>query len=297
MAKKLAILSEEIRNNIIYTCIYIHTEYFRDFVKGSATTIDPARVKLELSVEDDPRSYTEVRCNFWGPCDDFLYFMSPLHIVVVDEEPYVLRKDHEELKEEKRSYLGGNKQNEHFPVFDSLEARTHQNTVGFCDKLLTEIQGDETKDNIMKTNLCILENNFFPALALAGNVSSNGTIMKEWANLFSELLRELMKFYEPNIVLGQRDNLGYCSPVYSGIFNQALGGTDVFRQDENSNQSLIGRKIASAERINTGKIRCSGIMDEKGTLWIGYTYFSRNFWSGYRGDNIIRWIKDHLRIK
>lgn len=296
-AQELVVLSESIRNKFICTRLFIHRDYFGKFINGDATTIDPfeERVKIKLSDKDDLKSYIEVRCDFWGPCDDFLYFMSPVRIVVVDEEAYVLTGEYEEFQKGKRAFLGGNKQNEDFPNYDSLEAPTHQNTINFCNQLMEDIHHRENKDYTMKNNLCILENNFFPALALNEKVSSIPCIISKWAKLFSQILRELLKFYDPKIVLGQRANLGYASPYYSGIFNQALGGLDVFRR-ENNKQSLLGRKIEFAERINTGKNKCSGIIDEKGTIWIGYTYFSRNYWSGYKGGNIITWLKEHIQL-
>jgi hypothetical protein len=287
-AEELAALSKKIRNEFVKFKVYLNIDAYTE---GKATTINPDEIRTRRESDDD----VEIRCDFWGPSNDLLYFKSPYRIVVVSWEAYVLWGEYQEYKLGECSCLGGHKQNEEFTDYSEM-AKTNKNFVDFCTKLLLNRDcSDDDKRNIMANNLCVLQHNFFPALALNGETKSNRSLIEKWSKIFVPILRGLLEFYEPTIVLGHRDFLGFVSEVNSGIFNQALDGTENFKS-KHFDQSLIGRKIEIAERVRTGRNKCGAIVDSKSTIWIGYLHFSRNGWSGDKGDNIIDWIKSHLNF-
>lgn len=275
----LSKLSDEIAKKMTSLSLFIHKAYFDDFVSGRAITINPFDDRVMADVEGkDTADYIEVRCDFWGPCCPSKYFESTLKIVVVDFEAYSLEGEYNKFKNGIKNYFGGHKQAKDFPSYDSLEAPTHTIAVDFCNRLLHKEDVPEDKTNTMTDHLCILEHNFFPALALMGNKSSNRSLIDKLAKLFAEIHRELLIFYEPRIVLGNRDCMGYlCS--YNGLFNVALldGVKDL--EGESSDHllksypdaSIIGHKvICSWYNHALGGKGASAILDENGTLWIGY---------------------------
>lgn len=284
-------LSEIIADKMTALTIFIHKDYFKEFLSGNKTTINPDDERAIIDIcgkeKDD---YIEVRCDFWGPCCPKKYFESQLRIILVDWEAYSLDGEYTDIKNGIRNYFGGHKQAPEFPDYNSLEADTHTNAVDFCNRLLCKEDTAKDKTETMMNHICILEHNFFPALL---NKSSDPNLIYKWAELFSEILRELLLFYEPHIVLGHRNYLGVISVLDYAIFNQALDGWNNFRE-KHSDQSVLGREIVAADKIHTGRYKCAGIKDEKGTIWIGYVHFSRNFWKGYRGKNIIYSIT-HLK--
>ena len=212
----------------------------------------------------------------------------------MDWEPYMLFGDVKKWENGEYIYLGGHGQAPYYQTKSSLEAITHINAVDFSHKFIQQFTGlPVTEDEIMKKNLCILNHNFFPALALkvkGSNTSSNKSYMSHIAELTRKVIALLISFYNPTFVLGTRDLLGSDNPE-SPIPNFNWYREPIDRSGEEWEKiKILDRKILLGERIPMGRNVCVGIKDETGCIWIGYAHFSRGFWKGKRGEAIIRWI-------
>lgn len=61
---------------------------------------------------------------------------------------------------------------------------------------------DHRQNDVMK-HLCILEINHFPGIAIK-NTESDDSLIPQWADINTNLLKALIDFYAPNIIIGDR---------------------------------------------------------------------------------------------
>lgn len=297
----IADLSNEIMRKIRCLSLFIRKDYFSEFENGTSTTINPndPRVKTFLDEKDNPNDFEQIHANSFGPVNPFLFFSSSSRFIFVGMESYMLREELEKYRAKEIAQLGGHDQSKEFPTYDSIEAPTIYHAVDLIQLLLSKQSIIESKDEIMPHHLCVLEHNFFPALAFNGNRISNISHIKTWAKEYKDILTLLLNFYEGsdgNVIIGHRDHLGYlCS--YDGLFNVALSDGEKCLEGESTgalleaypDASIVGRKIVrSWFNHQLGGKGASALLDEKGTLWIGYV--SPSSW---RGD---QWSADDQKI-
>ena len=303
-AIELEKLSDDLMETLSQESLLIHKEYFQKFEEGEETTINPTKeeVILVLNGEDKKSEYEQVFADSFGPYKPFNYFMTTTKIVIVDWEPYMKFSELDDYRNNRRPILGGHLQAKEFPNYDMLEASTHRLAVDFTKLLLSKFSVDKTKDEIMQDHMCILEHNHFPALAFTGCSSSKKSNVKIFAEWNKYILSSFLKFYEGDIVIGHRDFLNYlCSP-YEGIFSVAIqkGITDTEGEStENlliaySEASIIGRKITRSwfNHILGGE-GASALLDEDGTLWVGYVHMQSrrgDQWSHQDQEELASWI-------
>lgn len=302
-AEIMSQLSDHITDGQIKKSIFIHKNHFREFENGTEITINPERkeVKLAFNKDDSRNDYEEIFAYSFGPFNPYKYFLSPKKIIIVDWEPFMLVGELEKYRAGEILQLGGHLQAKEFPTYDKLEANTHRIAVDFCKHLMSKFSVDKTKDEIMQDHMCILEHNFFPALAFTNNCSSNQSHMKKFSEWNKDILSFLLDFYEGDIIIGHRDFMGHiCS--YGGMFNAALWkdnpdsegeSTEILLQGRH-NATIIGRRIIrSWFNHNLGGKGASAILDEKGKLWIGYVHFQSrrgDQWSLDDQEELASWI-------
>ena len=277
---------------------YIRKDYFEEFESNlTSGTINPRDPRIKVILTEDEKESKEwivIYAYSFGPFDSLGYFKSELRILVMDWEPYMLYGDVKKWENGEYFYLGGHDQASYYQTKLSLEAITHINAVDFSHKFIQQFKGlAVTEEEVMKKNLCILNHNFFPALALnpdEANKSSNKNYMTEIAELTRKVNALLITFYRPTLVLGTRNFLGgdnLESPIPNfNWYREAVDRTG----EEWQKIKILGRTIMIGERIPLGRNVCVGLKDDSGCVWIGYAHFSRGFWKNKKGEAIIKWI-------
>ncbi len=312
--KMLEDLSNKIAEKMTSFAIFIQKDYFKEFVKGSATTIDPFdnKVLIEISGKNTT-DYIEVRCDFWGPCCPRRYFASPLRIIVIDFEAYSEYGEYEEYQNGSRTFLGGHLQAIEFSDYNEL-AQAHKTSVDICNRMRKKKDTPSDKTETMRDCLCILEHNFFPALALTGiKRSDKPSRLYRWANLFTEILSELLKFYEGDIILGE---YGYLSTLATGddsakqhLFNYLK--TKSYEQLKSNNgyptARMLGATIEDSDneeifyttqRGETKSKRVSMIRDGARRNWYACPHPSNPVWKNEEfKQNFVKWIVQKLKVK
>lgn len=300
-ADEIAILSEDLMDSQIKLGTFIDKKYFNQFEEGSEITINPEEIKLALNNDENENDYEHVFAYSFGPFNTFKYLLSPKRFIVVDWEPYMLSSELESYRAKELPQIGGHLQAKEFPTYDKLEAETHTKAVDFCKLLMTKFSVDKTNDEIMRDHMCILEHNFFPALAFKNNLRSKQSYIKKFAEWNNDILSSLLSFYDGDIVIGHRDLLGYVGS-YSGMFNVALCKSNPDFNGESTeillngypNATIIGRKIIrSWFNHNLGGKGASALLDEKGKLWVGYVHFQSrrgDQWSAKDQEEMASWI-------
>lgn len=284
---------------------YIHKDYFLEFEEGRHTTIDisNSKVKFTLGKRDNLFGYEQVFAYSFGPFNPQLYFSSSMKIVFLDWEPYMLKGDLTKFRAKDIPQLGKRDQAKEFPTYEKLEAYTHIKAVDFSKLLLSKFSIELSEDEVMQNHMCILEHNFFPALALAGNTRSTKKYINTFSSWNSNLLLQSLKFYTGNIVIGTREYLNYlCS--YNGLFKVAFSEDKTVPEGESTSYllaegkyptaTIIGRKvIRSWFNYKLGGIGATALLDETGCLWIGYVHLMsrrKDQWSQEDQDELASWI-------
>ena len=90
---------------------------------------------------------------------------------------------------------------------------THDNILKLSRTILTtlEVIDKEASDKEVLNHICILEVNHFPGLAFQ-SPNSNDYLIGEWAELNTDLIKTLVAFCKPNIIIGGH-TLGHFFPV------------------------------------------------------------------------------------
>lgn len=185
-------------------------------------------------------------------------------------------------------------------------------------------------------HICILEVQHFPGLAFSGtSTDDKKTKDKEkdgkfntWAKFHYELLCELIDFYKPNIVIGERFSLGTAlvrnnekdSSVKS--WNE-LNKREMFENhdeffewlynhelSERPELYFIGKRTIDKDSQDKEEIRnnnnvrdplnhCNLVKDEEGCLWLGWYHpeagrRGNEEWEEYVISNMAKFIKRNL---
>lgn len=303
-ANEFAKLSDDLMKALTQENLFIQKEYFQKFEEGKETTINPTKEEVELVMDGEEKKseYEQVFADSFGPFKPFNYFMTTTKIVIVDWEPYMKSKELDDYRRNRRPILGGHLQAKEFPTYNMLEASTHRLAVDFSKLLLSKFSVDKTKDEVMQDHMCILEHNHFPALAFADSSSSTKSNVQIFAEWNRYILSSLLEFYAGDIVIGHRDFLNYLSSPYEGMFNVAIQKGIIVPEGESTEHllkaypdaSIIGRKILRSWFNHIlGGDGASALLDERGTLWIGYVHFQSrrgDQWSHQDQEKLASWI-------
>ena len=197
-------------------------DFLGNFKFPKLATLDPDVIKD--STYDGESEI--IRGNSFGPFNPDEYFKDGnFRILWILKEPYVKNGEYEALISGLREFLGGHDQGKQY--FDEgwsvikLPAKdggnpTIANLIRISKVILEELWGPfngNDEEAIMKQvmgHICILEVNHFPGLAFQSS-NSNDDLIGEWAQWNEELIRELIGFYNPNVIIGG-NTLGHFYP-------------------------------------------------------------------------------------
>lgn len=193
-------------------CIFIHHNrlHSADF---SEATIKPddVNVKLNLENEDLATEWYPIFANSFGPFYPSEYFKKEnFRIVWLLKESYIMKDSW--VKGDRGKHNQAKEYTVYFEENGYFDNDTHDNILKLSRTILTtlEVIDKEASDKEVLNHICILEINHFPGLAFKTTESKSKSI-GEWAELNTELIKALIAFYEPNIIIGGH-TLGHFFP-------------------------------------------------------------------------------------
>lgn len=233
-------LSKRIMARLREEYIFAKNSYINTFKAATYVTIDPYSedIKPELEDEDSEGNGDEQYCKIpaysFGPFDSEAYFADDtFKILWLIKEPFCENRDElvEAYYKNDSDYYN---QAKCYSIWENLEYNTHINIVKICQIILVELAKVELgkisdvtiknsllklkkedlddKNQIMK-HICILEINHFPGFAFNPNnkkKSNDGSIWK-WAQINADLIKTLIAFYNPDVIIGG-NTLGHFFP-------------------------------------------------------------------------------------
>ena len=218
-----AIASDLIMDELRKEYIYVRYAYFKRFFSSTKVTIDPYSddVILELGTGDHEVSkgeekpndddYVKIPAYSFGPFDAKAYFESNERFLWLIKEPFC--ENHKELIDQLYADdLNYYNQAKYYNKWENLEYPTHTNIVTrtkiileTCSNGFGMYQDEDTMMNAVMKNICILEVNHFPGLAFnttnSKKTNSKDDYIQKWGKNNIELIRLLIQFYTPNIVV------------------------------------------------------------------------------------------------
>lgn len=192
--------SEKIMKLLRNQCLFINRDYLLAAHNKPVTIVpDDPRVKLNLAEDDYATEWYAIWGNSFGPFNLGEYFKEGnFRILWLLKEPFI----------EKESWIkgdrGGNDQAYDNRCWDLMEEnKTLENLIHRTQEILDIVNPQEEKyiEQDAMNHICILEVNHFPGLAFNNINSDDGSIGK-WADSNAPLIRELIGFYRPDIVIG-----------------------------------------------------------------------------------------------
>lgn len=205
-----AAVSNEIMERIRNEYIFLRDHYFHSFKWSPNVTIDPESecVKFTLGEQDLLEDYVKIYAYSFGPFNPEEYFKADtFRISWLLKEPYMQSGDLDKYKNGEYRYLGGHDQAkeyaDYFRKYKNLGNSTFDNLIKFTRTILLSLGKilENTTDEDILGHICILEANHFPGLAFKSTNSNDGLIRK-WAEKNVMILKELIDFYQPNILIG-----------------------------------------------------------------------------------------------
>ncbi|MDE7421620.1 MAG: hypothetical protein K2N35_15620, partial [Muribaculaceae bacterium] len=185
--------------------VFLRDCYFHSFNYSPTVTIDTEShfVKYELGEQDLVEDYVKIYANSFGPFNPEKYFeKDTFRILWLLKEPYMKSGDLKKYKSGEYRYLGGHNQGLENCEWESMEENpTLENLIHITQIILQNITGNKYSEQEAMNHICILEVNHFPGLAF-NSTNSYDSLIKKWAVENTSLLKVLIKFYEPDILIG-----------------------------------------------------------------------------------------------
>lgn len=208
-------ISNELMAKMCLASIYLPKEVVESYErapKGHKITIDPAAAKLYGEItEEEKNNYYRIRAYSFGPFDPVEYFKSKVKILWLLKEPYcesINELNGTEIKDYRQAL-------KNMTWKEAKKNTTLRNLIEYTKTLLEKLgivyngEEDEIMQQVMN-HICILEVNHFPGLAFnAENDKSDendkhtdNDKIKLWAEINRKLIKLLISFYSPNILIG-----------------------------------------------------------------------------------------------
>lgn len=198
--------------------IFAKNSYVNSFENASLATINPFSddVKPELKNGDKAGTgddeYCRIYANSFGPFYPSEYFKKEnFRIVWLLKESYIMKDSW--VKGDRGKHNQAKEYTVYFEENGYFDNDTHDNILKLSRTILTtlEVIDKEASDKEVLNHICILEVNHFPGLAFQ-SPNSNDYLIGEWAELNTDLIKTLVAFCKPNIIIGGH-TLGHFFPV------------------------------------------------------------------------------------
>lgn len=194
-------------------CIFIHHNRLHSADFSDATIKpDDVNMKLNLVNEDLVTDWHPIFANSFGPFYPSEYFKKEnFRIVWLLKESYIMKDSW--VKGDRGKHNQAKEYTVYFEENGYFDNDTHDNILKLSRTILTtlEVIDKEASDKEVLNHICILEVNHFPGLAFQ-SPNSNDYLIGEWAELNTDLIKTLVAFCKPNIIIGGH-TLGHFFPV------------------------------------------------------------------------------------
>ena len=189
-------------------CIFIHHNRLHSADFSDATIKpDDVNMKLNLVNEDLVTDWHPIFANSFGPFYPSEYFKKEnFRIVWLLKESYIMKDSW--VKGDRGKHNQAKEYTVYFEENGYFDNDTHDNILKLSRTILTTL---EVIDKEVLNHICILEVNHFPGLAFQ-SPNSNDYLIGEWAELNTDLIKTLVAFCKPNIIIGGH-TLGHFFPV------------------------------------------------------------------------------------
>ena len=188
---------------------------FDNLIFNSNVTINPKKIVDEKH----PNETIIIRGNSFGPFNPEEYFKSDIKILWLLKESFITKATW--LKGDR----GGHNQAFENHLWDNIvneDNKTLKNIIIRTQTIMNEL--NTNRNNIseqeLMSHICIVEVNHFPGLAFNSSNSQKNYI-EDWAESNLKLLKILIKFYEPSIVISGGVHDCYYYPWFKETFIDA----------------------------------------------------------------------------
>lgn len=223
--------SDKIMARLREEYVFAKNSYINEFGNAPFVTIDPYSDYIKLELEEDniegigDDEYCRIPAYSFGPFDSKAYFDDDtFKIFWLIKEPFCENRNElvDAYYKNDSDYYN---QPKWYATWDSLEYNAHINAVKISQIILAQLidikldnitnewvrnslsklkKEDLTDmDQVMK-HICFIEVNHFPGLALnpKNKKKSKDDLIGKWAQLNEELIKKLIEFYNPVVIIG-----------------------------------------------------------------------------------------------
>lgn len=188
---------------------------FDNLIFNSDVTINPEKIVDEKY----PNETIIIRGNSFGPFNPEEYFKSDIKILWLLKESYITKSSWI------RGDRGGHNQAFENHLWDNIvneDNKTLINLIHRTQTIINELNNNGTNisEQVLMSSICILEMNHFPGLAF-NNSNSKKNYIEDWSESNLNLLKILIKFYEPSIVISGGVHDCYYYPWFKETFIDA----------------------------------------------------------------------------
>lgn len=254
--------------------VYIPIVNVESYRESDTVTLDPKDLYTEIP-EDSRKLFQPIFANSFGPWNADNYFKmdgdhSKYRILWILKEPF-----NENWNDGDR---GGHNQAEEFNDLNKLYP-THKKLVNLnrvffenCGVFLT------MQETMLRTG--VLEFDYFPGLSF-NNPKTNDQVIYKWAEINARLNKALIKFYDPTIVFGIRDYMGYlCNfkdedgniKVEPDIFNVLRGGYEALEEHKYFNVSISDEPTKGGFSLKEKEKIDASILYTENRIYVGYNH-------------------------
>lgn len=195
LGKKRKFTDDELKNYYEQT-----NNILNELIYNKDVTIAPSIIRKD----DYKGDIIIVFGNSFGPFNPEKYCKQDLKILWLLKEPLIKSRT-SWLKGDR----GGHNQALYNQTWEKMEENpTVENLIKITREILQIVNERKYTEQEAMEHICILEVNHFPGLAFQSS-NSNDDLIGEWAQWNEELIRELIGFYNPNIIIGAQSFMGY----------------------------------------------------------------------------------------
>lgn len=184
-------------------CIFIHHNRLHSADFSDATIKpDDVNMKLNLVNEDLVTDWHPIFANSFGPFYPSEYFKREnFRIVWLLKESYIMKDSW--VKGDRGKHNQAKEYIDYFEAYGEFGNTTYDNILKLSRTILTtlDVIDENASHKEVLYHICILEVNHFPGLAFNGT-DSNDKLIGEWAALNTVLIKLLIKFYAPSVLIG-----------------------------------------------------------------------------------------------
>lgn len=188
--------------------IFAKNSYVGRFENASLVTIAPFSDNVKPELEEGDKEgksddeYCRIYANSFGPFNPIEYFKNGnFRILWLLKEPYIMKESW--VKGDRGKHNQAKEYTDYFGKNGYFGIDTYDNILKLSRTILTTLKviDEKASDNEVLNHICILEVNHFSGLAFQ-SPNSNDDLIGKWAEVNAEIIKNLIAFYTPNVIIG-----------------------------------------------------------------------------------------------